>query len=379
MSSINDMVKRNVKFDSIIERHSTWLAVNPIQGCPNDCQYCFMKRNNMTRVKPYVLLPSSEVIAEIINNKYYTENVPICYFSKTDIMSTKSNVEYLKELFLQIIKSDVFNPIILVTKCFIPQDVINLLSKLKESGRNVIVYISYSGLDSSIEKGIDNKKTLLNFVNLSQNGIKVIHYFRPLIPQNSSYEIMDKVLGEVSKYSIASVVTGLKVYEELKDKYLFWSEIISIENASEYECIWTKNILEKLKMISKKYSYNIYQSNACALEYALGETDRYGIFGSDICNNFNMCAAEIRQKCKKNIKEFSVEEIKGLFEKYGYTNVNFDVNDKIIYSYNYMFTNEEICFLSYHLHMRIVNVKKSDKLSNEYWNNGLNGAKQLYI
>lgn len=379
MDKINVENEKDVMFDSIIERHSTWLAVNPIQGCPNDCQYCFMKRNNMTRVKPHVLLPSGTVIEEIVNSRYYTHDVPICYFSKTDIMATKSNIEYLLDLLELIYLSDIYNTIVLVTKCYIPTNVIEKLTKLKDSGREVVVYISYSGLDSSIERGIDKRKALSNFYNLKQVGIKIIHYFRPLIPQNSSYEILDKVIGEVANYSIASVVTGLKVYEELKEVYSFWGDINQIENASEYECIWSGNVLDKLKKISRKYNYLIYQSNACALGYALGETDRYGIFDSDVCNNFNMCTPEIREKCKKNNQELSVGEIKSIFEKYGYKNIFFEVDNRTIYIKNYIFTNEEICFLSYYLHMKIINVEKADKSSGGYWNNNLNGAEQLYI
>lgn len=373
-----DMINSNIVFDPLIERHSTWLAVNPIQGCPNDCRYCFMKKNNMTKVKPYVIKEYDKVIEEITRNKYYTCNIPICYFSKTDIMATKSNIDYLLKFFELLYESEIYNPIVLVTKCFVSVEVINQLKKMQESGRTVVIYISYSGLDNTIEKGVNNKYAIDNFKNLYNAGIKIIHYFRPLIPQNSTEEIIDNIINNVCKYSKASVVTGLKVYKELASLYDFWEELSNIENADEYECIWPQNIERKLKKVALKYDYPIYQTNACALEYALGGYDKYGICNTEVCRSFNMCDKNMREICTTKNRYMTTGQIEEAFSDLGYFDVMYEIVDNILYVKNIVLSNEDICSLSGKIHMKINNtITNCD--ANRYWNNALNGSKQLFI
>ena len=36
----------------IVDLHATWLVLNPIQGCPNRCKYCFLNGVQLTGVKP---------------------------------------------------------------------------------------------------------------------------------------------------------------------------------------------------------------------------------------------------------------------------------------------------------------------------------------
>ena len=254
------------------------------------------------------------------------------------------------------------------------------LKQLQKSGREVIVYISYSGLDNTIEKGIDKKKALDNFERLFENNIKIIHYYRPLIPQNSSKENFDRVVGYVSRYALASVVTGLKVYKELQQQYTFWKEITEIENAYEYECIWPYHVENDLKEVSKKYNYPIYQSNSCALECALKGFDKYGLYNSDICINFNMCSIEMRERCKCYSEKGNVNLIDESLKKIGYENVKYKTKGNNLYIYSHHLSNEDICFVGNFIKMKIINVEQSCKNeSNEYWNNAFNNSKQLFI
>lgn len=315
------------RFDPIVARHSTWVAVNPIQGCPNNCRYCFMKKLMLTKVKPQVLVPHNQVMDLITTNKYYTDTVPICYFSSTDIMSTTENIEYLLDLLNDLINSNIMNPVILVTKCYIPQNVIDMLVKVQNTGRKVIIYISYSGLDNSIEKGIDANNAIINFKNLHENNIVTIHYYRPLIPMNSTLEIIDYIIGYVSKYACTSVVTGLKIFKECQNMYDFWEEATSIDNAYEYECIWPAGVRERLKTVAKKYNYSIYQTNSCALEYALHGYDKYGFYQTSRCTEFNMCSTEMRSNCQNNCKTKSEKVISEFFTSIGYCDMEFKVED----------------------------------------------------
>ena len=83
------------------------------------------------------------------------------------------------------------------------------MQKLKDKGINVIFYISYSDLGKEYEPSISKEKLINNFKILKENGIDVIHYYRPFLPDNSNPEKIKEVLDTVNKYTDVSVTTGL--------------------------------------------------------------------------------------------------------------------------------------------------------------------------
>lgn len=78
----------------------------------------------------------------------------MCFFSQTDIGATPINIQYWNELLDLLSGEHIHNSIVFITKCKIPLDIINKLSSLIQNGLKIIVYLSYSGLDDSIEGGI---------------------------------------------------------------------------------------------------------------------------------------------------------------------------------------------------------------------------------
>ncbi len=39
---------------SFTEQHASWLASNPVIGCPMNCEYCFLKPTKLNRVNPKI-------------------------------------------------------------------------------------------------------------------------------------------------------------------------------------------------------------------------------------------------------------------------------------------------------------------------------------
>ena len=111
----------------IVDMHASWLALNPIHGCPFSCKYCFMNGVENTGIKPVVLCDPKQAVAKLLSYKNYNKNMPLCLFSSTDVFSTPSNIEYAKKLVLELLKNDVKNPIIFITKCYIPDNFIELI------------------------------------------------------------------------------------------------------------------------------------------------------------------------------------------------------------------------------------------------------------
>lgn len=292
--------------EPIINRHASWIVVNPVQGCPNACQYCFMEEYNATRIKPKELVSPDEVLDMLMTYEYYLEDIPVCLFSTTDIFSCTNNIEYLAKLLQCFKDARILNPIILITKCYIPTTIIDQIADIISCGQKIIVYLSYSGLSSEIERGINHQKLRENFCNLYDAHIPIVHYFRPILPQNSSEAKIDEILSFVSQYCDVSVVTGLKCVDKCMDNYAFWPEVQQKADAGEYECIWPLGSRDRLIESAKKYNHYLYETNSCALAHILCEHDKYGFFEGRSCLNFNVCGEEQKQRCQNHYYEMKM-------------------------------------------------------------------------
>ncbi len=368
----------------IIDRHAAWMVVNPIQGCPGSCKYCFLQTTNETQVSPKELVEPKRVIPMIKKSKYYDDNVPICFFSHTDIFSTKANIDYLKKLLHLLNTSDLRNPIIFITKYHIPIEIIEQFHALKELGKRIIIYLSYSGLPKEIEPTINKDKIIENFINLYTYGIPILHYFRPIVPQNSSLEQIDEILKIACKYSIASVVAGIKVEAAYQSKLDFWNEVKNNKDATKKECVWPYKARERLIKIAKKYSHPIFETNSCALSYACNIADQYGFYGSDSCSCFNLCPLKQKELCKKNISKTSInkQELELTLLKnlkllgHDVSNVEFTLTNSGISIQSIPLTLEELCHISYCLHIR---VDANNQKQGHYWNVSVNNNKGMVL
>ena len=47
---------------SVIEMHSSWLAINSIVGCPNNCKYCLLQATNDNNCFPRQLVSPKEYV-----------------------------------------------------------------------------------------------------------------------------------------------------------------------------------------------------------------------------------------------------------------------------------------------------------------------------
>lgn len=164
-----------MKFQPIIDIHASWLAVNPLQGCINGCSYCFLSTYDLHNKNPMKLCSPSDAINMLLNYKYYDEESIVCFFTLTDIFLNEETIKYFKDILKEINNKRLKNTLVFITKLLIPDKVIEILNNMEQ---NVIIYLSYSGLDSSFEKEINHDNILCNFSRLFNKNIKVIHYWR---------------------------------------------------------------------------------------------------------------------------------------------------------------------------------------------------------
>lgn len=368
---------------AVVEMHSSWLAINSIIGCPNGCRYCLLQATGDNLCRPRELVNPKEAVEELLKYKYYDESIPVCLLPNTDVFVNPKNTNYLIELFNEIENHNIKNDLVIITKCDIPDHVIERVKEIKQNGINVIFYISYSGLGKEIEPRISENILINNFKKLSENGIDVIHYFRPFLPQNSKPERIKEILDNVNKYTDISVTTGLALIETFINKIECWDEVKKNKEASlKANCVWPETAWN---YFNDNYSHaqQIFQTNTCGLNTKLKRpsTQYYGSFE---CKNYNHCSEEQRNRCKKAHQELNQMLVKNkclkLLEKLGFaTNkveFNFDEYGSLELK-NIDLKISDASYLSYVLGVKVY-VSTNNIVADTY-NSTLNGARPLVL
>lgn len=310
--------------DKVIQMHDTWLAVNSVVGCTNGCKYCFLQATGDNLTKPKFLATPEEAINKLFNSKYYDETIPVCLLPNTDPFLNKKTIQYTKELIKLLAEKKIKNPLILITKCFIPDNFIKYLSTLIKEGMKFIIYLSYSGLGRKYEPFVKHEDIESNFKRLAENKIPIVHYFRPFIPENSSPETIKKVLDFVNQYTNISVTTGLALRKDFIDKIDFWD----VTTTKKEDCLnaislWPETAYNYL-FENYSHSQNNFQTNTCALSQSL-EKPSNEYYGTFECKNYNHCSATQRERCAASSnKEQNIEE------KLHYLLKRLGINDKHI-------------------------------------------------
>lgn len=362
----------------VIDIHASWLALNPIHGCPFSCKYCFLNGVNLTSKKPLELVSPKEAVKSLLNFKFYNKNFPLCLFTSTDIFGTPSNIEYAIKILEELYKNNVFNPIIFITKQYIPNYFLDIIDEYEKKSMKFVFMISYSGLNNNIEIGINKEKIKQNFINLKNRNKKIIHYWRPFLPENSTEEVLEDVYNFVKKYANCSISIGLKVQPSYIGNLNFWEKLFNEkEHAYSYESVWTKNAYRFIEK-KKHEDYPIFNTTSCALSYALTQPDYNAFYRSKFCksNNCPLFQKELCAKTKNCLNKKIIDDIISKFMKK--TNYSFDYsidlsNNKIIIEKD--LKTAEIVYLKMLTNMIIV----CNKSKNDYYWATTNIANEIMI
>ena len=234
------------------------------------------------------------------------KDIPSCLESQSDAFATKENIEYTKQLLELLFKNNINNPIVFITKCHIPEDFIELIDKYEKEGHKFVFFMSYSGLDSTVEVGVDKKVIEENFINLHKCNKTIVHYWRPFLKENSTPEVVERVYNFVKQYAVASIAIGLKITDDIIDN-ISWNELkANREEALKSDNVWDKTAYEYIfnNLKNRDDNYPIYQTTSCALGYALGEADRKFFYTTSICKECNKCLPEQKERCRKKYDNY---------------------------------------------------------------------------
>ena len=295
----------------LIEKHISWLVINNVVGCPHNCSYCFLGEN--VGIKPIRVATGQESIADLVCHPEYKEDIPVAVMINTDPFATLDNCMDAIDVLSVACTHKLKNLFVLVTKRAIPDKIITHLKLIMEMGLKLAIYVSYSGLPEEMEKGTrdkDGKPQVLETMKLlKQHNIPCVHYWRPLIPQNSNLEVLTEVYNNVKDYCVGSVMTGLKLYPQMESEY--WPEAkIEYNKNPKIECIFPKGVFNRLKTIIGDYP--VFVDNFCMLSLLQGKGCDYGIYNTERCKYYNNCPYKklknnpcslITQEQKKTCKE----------------------------------------------------------------------------
>ncbi|MBC8471351.1 MAG: radical SAM protein, partial [Planctomycetes bacterium] len=276
---------------------NTWLAIDPIVGCGLDCQYCFLQAYGKAKTKGKVIMLPKETLERLVTFRTYRKDSVLMLGSETDIFMNRFNSQFFAELLRLFEYERIGNPIAVVTKCHIPDEFIQMAQDFKHT--TILFYLSYSGLPKEIEPNVNIEKLKNNFRRLHDAGLNAIHYWRPLLPQNSSLEIMETVFRDVYRYAKCSVISGLRTNSRLREFYWFWPELKKVDIAfHKVSYIWTQIVIESIEIIKSKYpNYPIYHVNSCAVAYTLGKPEFNCFYDTELCKD-NSCPSSQRGICQ---------------------------------------------------------------------------------
>ncbi|MER7057092.1 radical SAM protein [Streptomyces sp. NPDC000351] len=288
-------------WEPVIDQHETWLAINPVQGCNKGCSYCYLLDRGQTRVKPTELATPGRTVDLLLASPYYHRRAALALYTCTDALSTLRTRAHLVGLLRELASREVHNPVCLITKCAVTDDVIDAILAAQAAGIRVIVYLSYSGLGPDVEHGIDHDALRANFPRLHERGIPLVHYWRPLTPANAAPATITHVLDWAARYSACSVAVGLKVKPGARKQMTeLWpalaAEDLPVESA---DAVWPRQTWDLLDSLPARYpGHPIFQTNSCALAYVLHRPDGHRVHGTSACaanhcpdNQRGLCAA----------------------------------------------------------------------------------------
>ncbi len=355
--------------------HDSWLSVDPIIGCLLDCQYCFMQLTRWTAAHPEYLYTVPEIVERLVANRYFLPHETVLSFGNQTDPFLPDNIDYTLEFFAALERQELTNPVAVVTKKQIPLRFLDRVSQFKYI--RPIFCLSYSGLPKNMERGVNPKENRDNFNVLSQLGLRVIHFWRPLIHENGSTQILEEVLDFVAQYAMASVYIGLKLSPFLYPVYAKNPHLrLPKELNGQYGDYIPGGVEERLRTLAAaKYpDYPLYMHTSCAVSYVLSMPDYTAtLFRDPICKGSN-CPAWKRKICEDARAAPTRQQIQCLLNSLGMEN-SFAVCEQAV-EISGVISQEDYAFL---LHRLNYPLKAHIKNTRNLWGSIFRlGNSQLY-
>lgn len=281
----------------LIAQHESWISLDPIQGCPASCVYCYLEPPGLTRQVPQQPLEApEEIYQQLPIYRYFDKSLfsravdgrppPIAIGNYTDMCLVPKNRQFLLSLLHKHKEHLPDVPVCIVTKASLSQA---FLEEVQKIGITVLFFISLSFLASSLEKGtppIENR--LANFERISHfSNLYAIHFWRPVtsltVPDRASAKRQIETLAKAG--APVSVITGLKFGDNLAKIFrsqeqhalhAFFKDQVQHDHLKNE--IFEPEVQETLLSVAQELSYPMYLHTSCAVSYILKQADYNATF-----------------------------------------------------------------------------------------------------
>lgn len=273
----------------VVSQHMSWISLDPIQGCPAACSYCFLWPLGITQKKPVQMIDPEGLYDKLMDFDYFNKSSfeksplgwrpPVAVGNHTDMCLTPSNRNYLLRM-LEIHRERVPDvPLCILTKAQLDD---SFLDQVAKSGVSVVFFISLAFLGRDVEVGAPEwQKRVGNFTRLRERNIPAVHWWRP-ITRLSTPDIetaVSQLNQVVSAGASCSVGIELAFGDTLMKRFAesdhTMNAAVAGKDASEQAEI-TDNLQEYMKGVlaaiddeARRLDYPIFRSTSCAISWAL--------------------------------------------------------------------------------------------------------------
>jgi DNA repair photolyase len=282
-----------------ISYHDTWISLDPIQGCAYRCEYCILRYTGSVGVKPHTCIQPQELIAELLDYPLFQNNqVPLALANETDIFHP-TNRDYLVDLLGKMQEARIRNPICLITKAPLNKSILKIVHSFDKL--RIIFLLSYSGLGKRFEPTFSDSGFRRNFELVKEHGFPLIHYWRPLMPDNTGRDKIREMLSFVSPLADASVFVGLKVQPKLSQILVSGGIVTIPPHLMDTYGEWLdQEVIDRILAEADDIcpDYPLYRHTACALAVVLNRPNHTATaFRPDICLSSH-CPVSQRMICE---------------------------------------------------------------------------------
>jgi len=268
-----------------ISYHDTWISVDPVLGCPYKCAYCVLRHVGNTGRRPEQRMSPKKCVKELLEYPLFIpRHTPLAIGNETDMLHAL-NVDYLVDLLTEMSANGIDNPIALITKAPLSERVLQRIRAI--SGLRVVFFLSYSGLGPRYEPNFTDKQLRANFSVTKKYDFPVVHYWRPLLPENTTLTAIREMLSFASSIADATVFIGLKLHPELT-QVISQDGVVSVpDRLRDQKGEWIEPAtIERIYDEANRMcpTFPLYRHTSCALASVLRRPNHTAtVYREDIC------------------------------------------------------------------------------------------------
>lgn len=358
----------------IISYHDTWISIDPVRGCPDKCVYCVLRHAGTTGVRPEQMISPRECVKKLLEYPFFVRSrTPLAIGNETDMLHT-SNVDYLVDLLTELSAAMVDNPIVLITKAPLSDTILQRIRTIV--GLRVVFFLSYSGLGRRFEPNFTDNQLRANFSLAKAHGFAVVHYWRPLLPENTSLSAIRKMLSFASSIADATVFIGLKLHPELTHIIAEHDDVSVPEQLRDQVGEWLD--ARTIELIYHEASqicpdYPLYRHASCALAKVLSWPNHTAtVYLKDICPP-SQCPEVQRRICETARRMPNETETSQILSVLG-RKIKFELHPDSVFIKDEV-SQEEFAFLLHNLNCPLK--VKAVKMQNLYHGGIYNGQRKV--